>query len=91
MPRVVQLLERLKQRDVTQDYTYYGLASPWLQVKALRVLQYFPAPEEPGVRRMLVDIVKRILGGALGCSLGRLCTHVCRCMSGLERQRICSR
>lgn len=47
-----------------QDYTYYGLASPWLQVKCLRVLQYFPAPEEPSVRRTLVDVVKRILGGA---------------------------
>lgn len=46
-----------------QDYTYYGLASPWLQVKCLRVLQYFPPPEEPGVRRTLVDVVKRILGG----------------------------
>ena len=46
-----------------QDYTYYGLASPWLQVKCLRVLQYFPPPEEPIVRRMLADIVKRILGG----------------------------
>lgn len=48
-----------------QDYTYYGLASPWLQVKCLRVLQYFPPPEEPSVRRTLVDVVKRILGGAL--------------------------
>lgn len=46
-----------------QDYTYYGLASPWLHVKCLRVLQYFPAPEEPSVRRTLVDVVKRILGG----------------------------
>ena len=52
-----------------QDYTYYGLASPWLQVKCLRVLQYFPPPEEPSVRRTLVDVVKRILGGAL-LSLG---------------------
>ena len=32
MPRIVAVLERCKQRDVTQDYTYYGLASPWLQV-----------------------------------------------------------
>ncbi len=33
VPRIVQLLDRLKQRDVTQDYTYYGLASPWLQAR----------------------------------------------------------
>ena len=63
VPRIVRVLERCKQRDVTQDYTYYGLASPWLQVKCLRVLQYFPPPEDPAVRRMLADAIKRILGG----------------------------
>ena len=36
----------------------------WLQVKCLRVLQYFPPPEDPAVRRVLVDVVKHILGGA---------------------------
>jgi hypothetical protein len=63
VPRIVRVLERCKQRDVSQDYTYYGLASPWLQVKCLRVLQYFPPPEEPAVRRMLAEVIKRILGG----------------------------
>jgi len=67
VPRIVAVLERCKQRDVSQDYTYYGLASPWLQVKCLRVLQYFPPPEEPSVHRMLVDVVKRILGGECCC------------------------
>ena len=36
---------------------------PRLQVKTLRVLQYFPAPEDPAVRKALVDTLKRILGG----------------------------
>ena len=67
MPKLVAVLDRLKAREVSQDYTYYGLASPWLQVKCLRVLQYFPPPEEPGVRRQLVEIVKRILSGARRC------------------------
>lgn len=71
-----------------QDYTYYGLASPWLQVKCLRVLQYFPPPEEPSVRRTLVDVVKRILGGAtrwdcLLCSCCLLC-----CMVSTHSMRI---
>ena len=35
----------------------------YTQVKALRVLQYFPSPEDPGVRKELVDVLKRILGG----------------------------
>lgn len=63
VPRLIAVLDRCKARDVPQDYTYYGLASPWLQVKALRVLQYFPPPEDPAVRAALVDTLKRILGG----------------------------
>lgn len=32
-PRVLRILERLVAlRDITPDYTYYGIASPWLQV-----------------------------------------------------------
>ena len=34
------------------------------QVKSLRVLQYFPAPEDPTVHRTLVEVLKRILGGS---------------------------
>lgn len=64
VPKLVAVLDRLKAREVSQDYTYYGLASPWLQVKTLRVLQYFPAPEDPQVRKALVDTLKRILGGS---------------------------
>lgn len=30
--KLVKLLERLKNREVSPDYTYYGIASPWLQV-----------------------------------------------------------
>lgn len=31
--KLLRLLERLAYlREVTPDYTYYGIASPWLQV-----------------------------------------------------------
>lgn len=63
MPRLIRILDRLKARDVPQDYTYYGLASPWLQVRALRVLQYFPPPEDPALLRALADTLKRLLAG----------------------------
>ena len=39
VPKLVSVLDRLKAREVTQDYTYYGLASPWLQVHPARLLQ----------------------------------------------------
>jgi AP-2 complex subunit alpha len=63
VPRMVHILERLKARDVSQDHTYYGLASPWLQVRTLRVLQYFPPPEDPAVLRALTDTLQRTLAG----------------------------
>ncbi|KAL0418282.1 UNVERIFIED_CONTAM: AP-2 complex subunit alpha-1 [Sesamum radiatum] len=34
LPKCVKILERLaKNQDVPQEYTYYGIPSPWLQVK----------------------------------------------------------
>lgn len=61
-PKVVKVLERLvKQMDIPVDYTYYGLPSPWLQVKCMRVLQYFPVPEDPSLLRALQDVTKRVL------------------------------
>eukprot|EP00891_Asterochloris_glomerata_P007006 jgi/Astpho2/7006/fgenesh1_pm.00107_%23_19_t len=63
VPKVIKLLERLKNRDVPADYTYYGIASPWLQVKCLRVLQYFPVPDDPASVKVLHDVLKRIVTG----------------------------
>lgn len=63
VPRLIRILERLKARDVPQDYTYFGLSSPWLQVRILRVLQYFPPPEDPTLATALIDTLKRILAG----------------------------
>lgn len=63
VPHLVKILDRLKARDVPHDYTYFGLAAPWLQVRTLRVLQYFPPPEDPAVLRALIDTLKRILAG----------------------------
>ena len=61
IPRLVGILQRLRERDVSQDYTYYGIPSPWLQVKVLRALQYFPPPEDPAVHQNLSDILKSLL------------------------------
>ena len=36
VPKCVKILERLaRNQDVPQDYTYYGIPSPWLQVHPL--------------------------------------------------------
>ncbi|KAK5810400.1 AP-2 complex subunit alpha-2 -like protein [Gossypium arboreum] len=64
LPKCVKILERLARRqDVPQEYTYYGIPSPWLQVKTMRALQYFPTIEDPNTRRTLFEVLQRILMG----------------------------
>lgn len=38
------------EREYSATYAYYKVPSPWLQVKLLRLLQYYPPSGEPGVR-----------------------------------------
>ncbi|XP_068661988.1 AP-2 complex subunit alpha-1-like isoform X2 [Aristolochia californica] len=64
LPKCVKVLERLARNlDVPQEYTYYGIPSPWLQVKTMRALQYFPTIEDPNTRRSLFEVLQRILMG----------------------------
>ncbi|CAI7839395.1 unnamed protein product [Closterium sp. NIES-53] len=64
VPKCVKVLERLaKCVDISQDYTYYAIPSPWLQVKTMRVLQYFPSIEDPSIRKSLLEVLARILQG----------------------------
>ncbi|XP_016450695.1 AP-2 complex subunit alpha-1 [Nicotiana tabacum] len=64
LPKCVKVLERLaRNQDIPQEYTYYGIPSPWLQVKTMRALQYFPTIEDPSTRRSLFEVLQRILMG----------------------------
>ncbi|XP_047981291.1 AP-2 complex subunit alpha-1-like [Salvia hispanica] len=64
LPKCVKTLERLaRNQDIPQEYTYYGIPSPWLQVKTMRALQYFPTVEDPNTRRSLFEVLQRILMG----------------------------
>ncbi|XP_010454540.1 PREDICTED: AP-2 complex subunit alpha-2-like [Camelina sativa] len=64
LPKCVKILERLsRNQDIPQEYTYYGIPSPWLQVKAMRALQYFPTIEDPSTRKALFEVLQRILMG----------------------------
>ena len=65
IPKVIRVLERVTSaRDVPQEYTYYGLPSPWLQVKSLRVLQYFRPPEDPTIVKTVHEVLRRVLSTA---------------------------
>ncbi|XP_020093761.1 AP-2 complex subunit alpha-2-like [Ananas comosus] len=64
LPKCVRILERLaRNQDIPPEYTYYGIPSPWLQVKTMRALQYYPTIEDPNTRRALFDVLQRILMG----------------------------
>jgi AP-2 complex subunit alpha len=64
IPKICEVMQRLaRNKDIPTDYLYYQLPSPWLQVKCMRVLQYFPTPEDPDYLRGEMDVIHQILKG----------------------------
>lgn len=62
IPSVCAVMQRLaRARAVPQDYLYYGIPSPWLQVKCMRVLQYFPTPSDPDYIRAETEVIHHVL------------------------------
>jgi len=57
--RVLATLNFAKDRFM--DYRYYHTLCPWLQVKVLRVLQYFPPPSDKQVLQKLNEVLVKVL------------------------------
>ena len=38
-------------RNYPVDYVYYKVPNPWMQIKLLRLLQYYPPPGEYSARK----------------------------------------
>lgn len=64
-------------REISPDYTYYGIASPWLQTKVLRALQYFSLPEGTGAQKQLHDALQAIFNGESSNSSSTAWPAVC--------------
>ncbi|KAF3165648.1 hypothetical protein TWF788_000677 [Orbilia oligospora] len=47
--------------DYTQDYLYYKIPCPWLQVKLLRLLQYYPPSDDGNVQNMIRETLQKII------------------------------
>lgn len=63
VPRCVRLLTKVvMNRDYAQDYVYANVPCPWMQVKALQLLQLFPTPDDKSTKNRLADVLTRILG-----------------------------
>ncbi|KAK9319568.1 Clathrin/coatomer adaptor, adaptin-like protein [Lipomyces orientalis] len=58
---VFRLKAILLDRQIQSDYLYYKVPSPWLQVKLMRLLQYYPASDDPDTASGLVDVLQFIL------------------------------
>ena len=50
--------------DVSPDYLYYKVPCPWLQVKLLKLLQYFPPSEDTHVREIIRESLQQIMHSA---------------------------
>ncbi|OXV06284.1 hypothetical protein Egran_05948 [Elaphomyces granulatus] len=65
----VKAAQRLKkivvENDVSTDYLYYRVPCPWLQVKLLRLLQYYPPSEDTHVREIIRESLQHIMDSAL--------------------------
>ncbi|GAN02780.1 adaptor protein complex AP-2 alpha subunit [Mucor ambiguus] len=60
--RAVNRLKRiLVERDYSLDYIYYKVPTPWLQVKCLRLLQYYPPPDDAKLRSDISELLQIII------------------------------
>ncbi|WRT68596.1 uncharacterized protein IL334_005574 [Kwoniella shivajii] len=48
-------------QETPAEYVYYKVSNPWLQIKLLRLLQYYPPPDNPEVIDMVNGIIQAIV------------------------------
>ncbi|KAG9307019.1 hypothetical protein G9A89_003070 [Geosiphon pyriformis] len=61
---VNRLKKIVVEKDFSIDYLYYKVPIPWLQVKLLRLLQYYPASEDQKTRMDLHDVLQTIINNS---------------------------
>ncbi|KAK7064230.1 adaptin N terminal region-domain-containing protein [Favolaschia claudopus] len=49
------------EHEYAATYAYYKVPSPWLQVKLLRLLQYYPPSDDPNIRSVLHNVLQTIM------------------------------
>ncbi|KAK0233088.1 adaptin N terminal region-domain-containing protein [Armillaria fumosa] len=63
--KAVDRLQRLViEHEYSATYAYYKVPSPWLQVKLLRLLQYYPPSEDPAIRSVLHQVLQTIMNNS---------------------------
>ncbi|THV04951.1 Adaptor protein complex AP-2 alpha subunit [Dendrothele bispora CBS 962.96] len=60
--KAVDRLRRLViEHEYAATYAYYKVPSPWLQVKLLRLLQYYAPSDDPAIRSVLHQVLQTIM------------------------------
>jgi AP-2 complex subunit alpha len=63
--KAIRLLVKLVlNREYSNNYLYYGIPAPWLQVKLLQLLQYYAPPTDEGLMGHITQVINRIITGA---------------------------
>jgi AP-2 complex subunit alpha len=52
------------EKETPEDAKYYTVPCPWLQVKLMRLMQYYPPPEDPSHLARIISILEVIIGSA---------------------------
>lgn len=58
---VDRLYRLVVENEYSSTYAYYKVPSPWLQVKLLRLLQYYPPPEDPTILSVINQVLQTIM------------------------------
>ncbi|KAI0073137.1 Adaptor protein complex AP-2 alpha subunit [Panus rudis PR-1116 ss-1] len=58
---VDRLYRLVVEHEYAATYAYYKVPSPWLQVKLLRLLQYYPPTEDPTLQKILHQVLETVM------------------------------
>lgn len=58
---VDRLAKIVIEEDYSEDYVYYKVPNPWLQIKLLRLLQYWPPAEDITIRQTLNNVLETVI------------------------------
>lgn len=65
----VKAANRLKRivvdGECAEGYFYYKVPCPWIQVKLLKLLQYYPPPEDSHIRKLIREALQKIMDSAM--------------------------
>ena len=64
----VKAAQRLRkiiiENEISPDYIYYKVPCPWIQVKFLKLLQFYPPSQDSHVREIIRDSLQAIMASA---------------------------